>query len=80
MSNEKVVTLSADVWRKTESNMDYVRGLLTLIMDLACCKTPNPSETVIPESLFPIVLEAEERMEEIQNAFFYGKLEDKENS
>lgn len=80
MSNgEKVVTLNSDVWGKTEDNMRYIQGILGLMMDLTCCKVDHFYNTYIPEDLHPIVAEAWNKMTEVQNAFFYGKLEEEKD-
>lgn len=70
-NNEKVITISRNIRDKACENINYIQGVLGLVLNLTCCKTAGiVCPTLVPEHLYPIVQEALERLQKVQESFF----------
>lgn len=75
MFEDKTATFNRNLMGRIEDNLRFVKSFLSLSTTLAACKTDLPSDTIIPDDLHPFAMEALVKLKEIENVFFYGKLE-----
>lgn len=81
MSNEKKgmqYTLPDNFREVAVYNFDYLESILDLFLDLCSYETPFAPKTVIPDHYGSLLYEAREKLEVIQNLYYYGELKEKE--